>query len=84
MSDHNRLVEQIGVYHVGTLAGILGCLFRQVNEHDKGVDAEIELTQSLGVISPDLNLDYLPTTKYIYRSKNKIFNTGNLMDDLLY
>lgn len=52
MNDHNRLVEQSGVYHVGSLAARLGYLFRQIKEHDKGVDAEIELTQSIGVESP--------------------------------
>jgi hypothetical protein len=52
MNDHNRLVEQSGVYHVGSLATQLGYLVRSIREHDKGVDAEIELTQSIDVESP--------------------------------
>ncbi len=73
MSDHNRLVEQIGVHHVGTLAGRLGYLFRQVKEHDKGVDAEIELTQSVGVISPIIGVQVKSRSKFRLSADNKIY-----------
>jgi len=74
MSDHNRLVEQIGVYHVGTLAGRLGYLFRQVKEHDKGVDAEIELTQQpLGVISPIIGVQVKFRSEFRLSADNKIY-----------
>jgi tetratricopeptide (TPR) repeat protein len=52
MSDETRLVEQQGIHAFGFLAGKLGYLFRSVNQHDKGVDAEIEMTQSSASISP--------------------------------
>jgi tetratricopeptide (TPR) repeat protein len=45
MNDHNRLVEGEGVHAVGLMASKLGILFRQINAHDKGIDAELELTQ---------------------------------------
>lgn len=72
MSDHNRLVEQTGVYYVGHLAGQLGYLFRQVKEHDKGVDAEIELTQSPGAVSPIIGVQIKARSDFRKTADNEI------------
>ena len=72
MSDHNRLIEQKGVHYVGFLAAKYGCLYRNVTEHDKGVDAEIELTQSLGVASSRLGVQVKARSAFKPTSDNKI------------
>lgn len=72
MSDHNRLVEQTGVGYVCSLAGQLGYLFRQVKEHDKGVDGEIELTQSLGVVSPIIAVQVKSRSRVKITAKKEI------------
>jgi len=72
MNDHNRLVEQTGVYHLGCLAARLGYLFRQIKEHDKGVDAEIELTQSIGVASPIIGVQIKARSDFRKNADNTI------------
>ncbi len=72
MSDHSRLVEQTGVYYVGHLAGKLNYLFRQVKEHDKGIDAEIELTQSPGVVSPIIGVQIKARSQFKKTVDNEI------------
>jgi tetratricopeptide (TPR) repeat protein len=72
MNDHNRLVEQEGVYSVGRLFSQLGYLFRQIREHDKGVDAEIELTQSLGTFPPIIGVQVKARSEFRHTADNKI------------
>lgn len=54
--DHNRLVSQTGLAFIAFLAGQYRCLFRNILEHDKGIDAEIEITESSGTISSIIGL----------------------------
>lgn len=72
MSDHSRIVEQKGVYYVGYLAGELGYLFRQIKEHDKGVDAEIELIKEIGLQSPILGVQVKARSKFRITTDNEI------------
>jgi hypothetical protein len=44
--DETRLVEQRGIGVFTTLSGEFGGLVRQTNTHDKGIDAELEVTNS--------------------------------------
>ncbi|MGC1395299.1 MAG: tetratricopeptide repeat protein [Coleofasciculaceae cyanobacterium] len=72
MSNHNRLVEQRGVGYVSFLAAKYGCLFRGVIVHDKGVDADIELTRSLGNFSPIIGVQVKSRSKFKPTAENKI------------
>jgi tetratricopeptide (TPR) repeat protein len=72
MSDHNRLVEQKGVSFVGFLAANYGCLYRRVTEHDKGVDADIELTRSFGNFSPIIGVQVKSRSEFKPTAENKI------------
>lgn len=72
MSDHKRLVEQKGVSYVGFLAADYGCLYRRVTEHDKGVDADIELTRSLGNFSPIIGVQVKSRSEFKPTAENKI------------
>ena len=72
MSDHNRLVEGEGVYAIGFTAHKLGLLFRQVKEHDKGIDAEIELTQTVNAISPIIGLQIKARSRFKVLRDKKI------------
>ncbi|MBW4553618.1 MAG: DUF4365 domain-containing protein [Aphanocapsa sp. GSE-SYN-MK-11-07L] len=72
MSDHNRLVEQIGVGYFEYLAGRLGYLFREVKEHDKGIDAEIEITQAVEVQSPIIGVQIKSRTEFKMTKANEI------------
>jgi tetratricopeptide (TPR) repeat protein len=72
MSDHNRLVEQKGVSYVGFLAANYSCLYRRVTEHDKGVDADIELTRSLRNFSPIIGVQVKSRSEFKPTAENKI------------
>jgi tetratricopeptide (TPR) repeat protein len=72
MSDHNRLVEQRGVSFVEFLAAQYGCLYRRVTEHDKGVDADIELTRSLGNFSPIMGVQVKSRSEFKPTVENEI------------
>jgi tetratricopeptide (TPR) repeat protein len=72
MSDNNRLVEQKGVSFVGFLAANYGCLYRRVTEHDKGVDADIELTRSFGNFSPIIGVQVKSRSEFKPTAENKI------------
>lgn len=74
-SDHNRLVEGEGVHTVGLLASKLGYLFRPTSVHDKGIDGEFELTQSIGInslVSPIIKLQIKARSEFRLTSKNQI------------
>jgi tetratricopeptide (TPR) repeat protein len=43
MADSNRLIEQEGVKYFGYRMAQLGALVRETAEHDKGIDAELEI-----------------------------------------
>jgi hypothetical protein len=44
--DETRCVEQRGIGIFLALSGEFGGLVRQTNTHDKGIDAELEITNS--------------------------------------
>lgn len=74
-SDHNRLMEGEGVHTVGLLASKLGYLFRQTREYDKGIDGELELTQSFNInslVSPVIKLQIKARSEFRLTSKNQI------------
>jgi len=72
MGDHNRLIEQAGVGFFEHLASKLGYLYRPTGQHDKGVDAEIELTQSANALSNKIGIQIKSRSEFRKTKKNEI------------
>ncbi|MBN8655308.1 MAG: DUF4365 domain-containing protein [Anaerolineae bacterium] len=70
--DHNRLVSQKGLSFIAFLASQYRCLFRNVLEHDKGIDAEIEITESSGTISAIIGLQVKSRSDCIADSQDQV------------
>jgi tetratricopeptide (TPR) repeat protein len=75
VKDHNRLVEGEGVYAVGLQSHKLQYLFRQIKEHDKGIDAEIEITQPIHVKSSIIGIQVKARSQFKLTAKNTIVIT---------
>ena len=72
MSDDTRLNEQQGLGFVKFLAGQFGCLYRDITQHDKGVDAEPELVGKISVQSPIIGVQVKARSKFQLTSDNEI------------
>jgi hypothetical protein len=70
--DRTRLKAQDGVHGFGSKCGELNYLFRQINDHDKGVDGEIEITQAVGVQSPFIAVQIKARSNVRITKKNEI------------
>ncbi|MEK4107023.1 DUF4365 domain-containing protein [Paenibacillus sp. FSL R10-2791] len=70
--DHTRLKAQEGVHEFGSKCAKLNYLFRELKDNDKGVDGEIELTQSSGVKNPFIAVQIKARSKVKITKKNEI------------
>jgi tetratricopeptide (TPR) repeat protein len=70
--DQRRLKEQEGVGYFRFLCAKLNYLCRDVVHHDKGVDCEIEITQSLDVESPIIAVQIKSWTEFYVTKENEI------------
>lgn len=67
--DKKRLTEQIGIGYVLARAGELGYLIRMEKEHDKGIDAHMEIAHSVPLPSKILGLQ-IKSRSDCYINKN--------------
>ncbi|KJH71202.1 DUF4365 domain-containing protein [Aliterella atlantica] len=72
MGDHNRLIEQAGVGFFACVVSKLGYLCRLTGQHDKGVDAEIELTQPINALSNKIGIQIKSRSEFRNTQKNEI------------
>ncbi|MEZ2657922.1 tetratricopeptide repeat protein [Aneurinibacillus aneurinilyticus] len=70
--EHSRLKGQEGVHYFAFLCSKLNYLFREVLHHDKGVDCEIEITQSLDVESPIVAVQVKSRSEFYITKDNNI------------
>ncbi|MCP3746806.1 tetratricopeptide repeat protein [Paenibacillus sp. A3M_27_13] len=68
--DHNKLIEQQGIGIITWKSAAYGFLMRNIQHHDKGVDADLELTKSIGNFPPVISIQIKARTRF-YINKNK-------------
>ncbi|MCM3136112.1 tetratricopeptide repeat protein [Paenibacillus polysaccharolyticus] len=68
--EHSKLIEQQGIGIITWRTANYGFLMRNILQHDKGIDADLELTRSIGNFPPIISIQIKARTRF-YINKNK-------------